>query len=154
MALSTSGLGILPRVEITGINRTGAAVVIGGCYALDSFGADATSTTDVLAAANIVATSANNLRGFLVLALQATAANNSGRFLLKGYEYALLDATTAILKADRLVPQAASVNLIKQAAGALVNCCGVTFNALGAGVGILTQIYFNGETWKGERAAS
>lgn len=152
---TTPGVGIIDREEITAINRTGAALTAGGVYALDITRTDATNSTDADSSLkNVVACATANLRGLLVVALGATAAAAAGRFVIKGRVSALTDGSgTAITVGLRLIPQNASATLVVQSAGSLVNNCGFALaaNALAA---TLCDMWFDGYTYQGERAAS
>ena len=154
--ISTKGIGIFERVEIAAVNLTGAPLLIGGVYALDLTRINAASIDPDSSVTNIVATAAANLRCLLVVAMQATAIGATGRMLLKGYGPVLVDGTTPVVAGDRLLPQAALVALIKMPANSLVNPAGMALNpqAVALAGGTLTQIYFNGEIWKGEKAVS
>jgi hypothetical protein len=152
--INSKGTGIFDRVEVLGLNKTGGALTVGGVYALDVSRINGASVDQDTALSDVVATAAGNLRGFLVVALAATANNTVGRFLLKGFDKVLLDGTTAIAAGDRLIPAAASINLIQQPATSLFVPCGFAVNAQGSAGAVLTAAYFDGETWKCEKAAS
>lgn len=140
------GLGSLPREEIVAVNRTGAALVVGGMYSLDITGGDATSIDADSNLSNVVATATANLEGFLVVALQPTADKAVGKFLIRGVDQLLVDGTTDVAEGDRLIPQNASVNVIK--ATALVMPCALALEAQTANAGTLARCYFDGYTWK------
>lgn len=152
--IQTKGSGQLERKTIIGTNLTGGAVSVGGVYALDTTQTNGGSTSADTDMQNIVATATANLRGFLVVALTAIAAGAVGEWLIKGRANVLVDGTTAVAPGDRLIPQNGSPNLVKQASTSLVNPCGLSFAAQTATSGTLTDVYFDGETWKGEKAAS
>lgn len=152
--INSKGTGIFDRLEIIGVNKTGGALTVGGVYSVDVTRGNGASTDADSGLSNIVAVAAGNLRGFLVVALKATAIGAVDRFLLKGYEKVLLDGTTAIAAGDRLIAAAASINLIQQPATSLFVACGFAVNAQGSAGAVLTACYFDGETWKNEKAAS
>lgn len=142
------------NVSRLGTNKTGAAMVIGGVYALDVARTDASSTDADKAVGNVVAAATANLRGILVVALEAVPIGGTANFLVKGRTKVLVDGTTDVAALDRLIPQNGSPNLVKQGATSLVNPCGLALEAQTTDAGTLTDVLFDGETWKGERAAS
>lgn len=154
--LTTKGIGNLDRFEIGGINRTGGAMVKGGVYALDITRTDATNSIDTDSSiTSVVACATANLRGILVVALDAYAAAAPGRFLVRGLGKVMVDGTTDVLVGDRLIPQNASSSLIKMAANSLVNPCALALAGQTNDGALLTDgIYFDGMTWDGEKAVS
>ena len=152
--IANKGLGFIERREIVALNQTGGPLTIGGVYSLDITGGAATSIDPDSNMGNVVACATANLRGFLVVALAATAAGAPGSFLLRGALNVLVDGTTSVAEGDRLIPQNASPNLIKQAATSLVNPCAIAMAVQATAAGTLTMCVFEGENWKGERAAS
>lgn len=150
--ITTQGTGFLPTVDIDVTNRTGSALVVGGVYAIDVTGSATESVSAETNLGNVVACATANLRGILCVALSALADDATGKVRIQGPVSALVDGTTDVAEGDGLIPQNASPNLIK--AAGLVNACGLALDAQTTNAGTLTKIYFDGFTFKGEKAAS
>jgi hypothetical protein len=133
-----------PTGKITIVNKTGGALVKGGVYALDVSGSVATTVREKLSF--VVAVSAANIDGFLVVATKALADGETGEGVIQGPVDALVDGdTTDVAAGDRLKAVAASTSLIKasEAVGSTDIAVGKALEA-NAGVAALKSIYFMG----------
>lgn len=132
--------------KIAVVNKTGGALTVGGVYALDLFRADADTTDVRTALKNLVAVSASNIDGILVIATKALADNEEGEAVVIGPVKALVDGdTTDVVVGDRLKATAASVNLTKasEAAGSVDVAVGKALEGNTATAALKT-IYFMG----------
>lgn len=128
------------------VNKTGAATVPGGVYALDLYRASAATNTPEKAMRHIVAVSANNIDGILVVTEKAIAVDESGEGVLFGPVRILVKGdVTAIVAADRLAAVAGQAYLQKtnEAAGSTDIAVGKALESHNAAPA-LRQVYFMG----------
>lgn len=133
-----------PATKITITNKTGGALVVGGVYALDITGSIATTVREKLTF--VVAVSAGNLKGILVVATKALAEGDTGEAVVFGPVDALVDGgTTDVAAGDRLKAVAASNALIKagEAAGSVDTAVAKALEA-NTGAAALKSIFFMG----------
>ncbi len=150
--ITTKGLGFLPDKKIIGTNRTGAALVVGGVYAVDVTGSATESTTADTNMGNIVACASANLRGFMVVATAATADDADGEFILQGVCQVLVDGGSIdIAEGDALIAQNASPNLIAQGTSgspgtgdSQIPACAISLGTQTSSTATLTTVYFDG----------
>jgi hypothetical protein len=147
--ITLKGVGMLPTRKLVGVNRTGAALTIGGVYALDTTWTDATNSTDADSAlTNIVSVATANLRGFNVIAENAAEAAAQCTVLVTGRISALVDGTTDVAVGDPLIAQNGSINLVKQGTST-TPASGIALEARTTNAGTLTDIFYDGwELWR------
>jgi hypothetical protein len=104
---------IFETQRVSVLNKTGAALVVGGVYALDLSQSVAATSGDSLTF--LVAVSANNINGVLVVAETAMAAGDSGLVVLSGRVKVRTNGTTALT--DRLKATAAQNYLAAASSG-------------------------------------
>lgn len=111
----TAGFALSP---VLATNRTGSALTVGGVYAFDLTGSDgdvdpyATDPLDPFA--NVIACATAHLKGWIFcVALEATANDEVGRFVVRGVVDVLCKESTAVAIGDQIMPQNASAAVTK-----------------------------------------
>jgi len=132
------------------INRTGAALVKGGVYALDLTKGATESTTARAGAYNLVAVATAHLAaGILVVAEAATPDDEEGQGVIFGPAKVLVEGTTDVAAGDRLKAVNAQNYLQKASAavGSIDVGVGVARDAQAANSAVLTDVFFDGITF-------
>lgn len=124
------------RREILATNRTGAALTIGGIYALDLLGSDgdvdtqteyeADTSPNPLAGplANVIAVATAHLKGWVfVVAQEATANDAIGRFVVQGKTKIAVIGSSTVDKGDMIMPANAVATATKLTDG--LACVGI-----------------------------
>lgn len=144
IGLPTEFFGSIQEAPVR-FNRCGAATKVGGIYLVDLHQADAASTTPHLGAGNIILpTTAGNLVGFHVIALDAVAddadlrtAQGDGLMLR-----AFVDATSAITKGDGLKIVNGADHMVKATAGTdRINA--IAMETKGSGTGLIWVLFYS-----------
>jgi hypothetical protein len=128
------------------LNLTGGALVQFGVYALDFGRENAATTTPLLMRKNLVAVSANNINGIVVVAERAIPANESGLVVVSGPTKANVNG--AVVITDRLKAVAGSTSLAALSSGVGSVDIGVAkpMETKGAGVAAI-DVLFDGESF-------
>ena len=150
--ITAKGVGFLPTKKIIGVNRTGGTLTVGGVYAVDVTGGATESTDADSNLTSIVEPATGNVRGFLVVADQATLDDQPGTFTMVGRVPVLVETTTTdCAEGDSLIPVNGQIYLIVQTKGATggiadtyVVGCAIALAASTTNAATLTDVFFDG----------
>lgn len=131
--------------RLTVVNKTGAALVKGGIYALDITKVSATTLAQQLSYITGAVTA--NMGGILVVSETTTANGDECQVVVSGPVKALVDGTTDVAIGDRLKAVTATTALVKASAavGSVDVGVGIALAARATDSAGLLDILFDGE---------